>query len=97
MLQRRVTAAVCRNLRTDASGTSRWLTGREFGHCKSALFSTDTIELRDFKERLRPLGPGVVELCLDDDSGLATLVLDNPDRCNGERRERIYTLVSSNC
>lgn len=47
--------------------------------------------MRDFKERLRPLGPGVVELCLDDDSGVATLVLDNPDRCNGESNKEPET------
>lgn len=40
--------------------------------------------LRDFKDRLRPLGPGRVDLCLDDSSGLATLVLDNHDMRNGE-------------
>ncbi|CAM9536332.1 unnamed protein product [Pylaiella littoralis] len=38
--------------------------------------------LRDFKDRLRPLGPGRVDLCLDDSSGLATLVLDNHDMRN---------------
>lgn len=39
--------------------------------------------LEDIKERLAPLGPGQIRLCLDEGTGLATLVLDNPDRCNG--------------
>ena len=43
-----------------------------------------TAELHEFKDRLRPLGPGRVGLSLDHDSGLATLVLDNHERRNGE-------------
>lgn len=96
MLQRRVAAAVCKNLRTDAFAISRGLECQEFGGCGSkSAFSTKAagVEMRDFKERLRPLGPGTVDLCLDDDKGLATLVLDNPERCNGERTGR----ESSNC
>lgn len=97
MLQRWATAAICRSLRTDTSATSRWLTCREFGRGKSRL-STDAagVAMADFKERLRPLGPGMVELCLDDDSGVATLVLDNPDRCNGESKRGSALLASSN-
>lgn len=88
MFQRRVTAAVCRRLRTDASAISRCSTRRDFAHGNSALSTHAAgVELRDLKERLRPLGPGRVELCLDDGSGVATLFLDNPDRCNGESEE----------
>lgn len=46
--------------------------------------------LRDFKDRLRPLGPGRVNLSLNDSSGLATLVLDNHDIRNGETHTLIW-------
>ncbi|CAM9342552.1 unnamed protein product, partial [Hapterophycus canaliculatus] len=38
--------------------------------------------LHVFKDRLRSLGPGAISLSLDDEKGLATLVLDNHDRRN---------------
>lgn len=83
MFQRRITAAVCRSLRADASTTARHLACcRHFG--RKSLSNCAAGAGQAFKERLRPLGPGVVELSLDNDSGVATLVLDNPDRCNGE-------------
>lgn len=37
----------------------------------------------EFLDRLAPLGPGAVELWLNDDTGLATLILDNHERRNG--------------
>lgn len=43
-----------------------------------------TKDLHDFKDRLRPLGPGKVNLSLDDKNGLAKLTLVNQDRRNGE-------------
>ncbi|CAM9417367.1 unnamed protein product [Laminaria digitata] len=48
----------------------------------SSSRSGSAAELREFKDRLRPLGPGRVGLSLDNDSGLATLVLDNHERRN---------------
>lgn len=92
MLQRQITAAVCRGLREDASAMSRWLAYRELARGKSLSSCAAGARTRDFKERLRPLGPGMVELCLDGDSGVATLLLDNPDRCNGESESAINTL-----
>ena len=41
-------------------------------------------ELRDFKDRLRHLGPGGIDMSLDDKNGLATLILNNHERRNGE-------------
>lgn len=41
-------------------------------------------DLEGFRDRLKPLGPGKVDLILDDKTGLATLVLDNHERRNGE-------------
>lgn len=41
-------------------------------------------ELHDFKDRLRRLGPGRVKLTLDEGKGMASLVLDNNERRNGE-------------
>lgn len=43
-----------------------------------------TKDLRDFKDRLRSLGPGKVDISLDDKNGLAKLTLVNQDRRNGE-------------
>lgn len=45
-------------------------------------------ELGEFKDRLQHLGPGRVGLSLDDDNGLATLILDNHERRNGENEGR---------
>lgn len=38
-----------------------------------------------FVDRLRDIGPGKVNLSLDEDTGLATLILDNLERRNGEK------------
>lgn len=49
--------------------------------------------MREFKDRLRPLGPGRIGLSLDNDSGLATLVLDNHERRNGEKERVLLFLL----
>lgn len=53
-------------------------------------------ELRDFKDRLKALGPGKVKLSLDESTGLATILVDNHDRRNGEKHLvvlRVYVCV----
>lgn len=99
MLQRQVSASICRSLRTGASATSRWSSCRERdGRSRLGLSSSAGAALREIKERMRPLGPGVVELSLDDDRGVATLALDNPERCNGEsERGRQALLCLKGC
>ena len=97
MLQRQVSASICRSLRTGASATSRWSSCRERDG-RRGLSSCAGAALREIKERMRPLGPGVVELSLDEDRGVATLALDNPDRCNGEsERGRQAQLCLKGC
>lgn len=68
---------------------------RDFSNSSSLSSSSSrlTTELLEFKDRLRPLGPGKVDLSRDDGNGLAALVLDNQDRRNGEGRGK--TKVSS--
>lgn len=63
---------------------------RKFSSSSSLSSSSSrlTTELREFKDRLRPLGPGKVDLSRDDGNGLAALVLDNQDRRNGEGEGR---------
>lgn len=63
---------------------------RKFSHSSSLSSSSSrlTTELREFKDRLRPLGPGKVDLSRDNGNGLAALVLDNQDRRNGEGEGR---------
>lgn len=60
--------------------------------------------LREFKDRLRPLGSGRVDLSMNDENGLATLVLDNHDRRNGEKwrdkrtqQEAFYFAIFAPC
>ncbi|CAM9989279.1 unnamed protein product [Scytosiphon promiscuus] len=48
----------------------------------ASCLSGSTDLMRGFKDRLRPLGPGGISLSLDDENGLATLVLDNHERRN---------------
>ncbi|CAM9859444.1 unnamed protein product [Ectocarpus sp. 12 AP-2014] len=67
------------NFRTDACVTS---SKRYIRHQFSTSTPDEDGDVREFKDRLRPLGPGRVDLFLDDRSGMATLVLDNHERCN---------------
>lgn len=65
--------------------------------CVRSVSTSSTVEddghLQQYKDRLRHLGPGRVHLSLDDNTGLATLVLDNHERRNGEQNECASTFL----